>query len=80
MTENPSRRLAWISGEFPDVPLKFGSFISSSTLYRTVIDAFLASPKSHSSFQSFLKREAHSVYVTAMVKNEHDLRFNEARI
>ena len=81
LAENPSRRLPWISSEFPDVPQKFGSFISSSSpLYRTVIDAFLASPISHSTFQSFLKREAPSVYVTVMVKNKHDSRFNEAKI
>ena len=35
---------------------------------------------SHSTFQSFLKREAHSVYVIVEVKNKHDPRFNEAKI
>ena len=81
LTENPSRRLPWISGEFPDVPQKFGSFISSSSpLYGTVIDSFLPSPISHSTFQSFPEREAHSVYVTVMMKNELDPRFNEAKI
>ena len=80
LTENPYRRLPWISGEFPYVPQKYGSFISSSSpLHRTVIDAFLASPISHSTFQSFIEREAHSVYVTVMVKNKHDPRFNEAK-